>query len=296
VSTVTIVRDSTTPWQQGLDVIAAMPLAYRGNLGPEDRLAETYSLWAQKTLFNDPTTTQRIDLVRLDPSFADLSPAYHDSVEECFALNGACYVDGEGDITAGDYFWRPPGWVHAAHTDVGFMALLMQEGLSEGDASGPATRHIRSEDYLGRNALHAEPEAAVGPRGWVKRMQTELAAWIPGPVYGRTQSFGGDIDANRLRVKLLSMNWKTDAQSLLVRLEPGYADRDAHTIRSDQLAYVTGGELSVGGENLQRGDFFIRRTGDDALRVQSQTGAELFLKIRGRWETDRKPDSEAPTI
>ena len=86
-----------------------------------------------KLLFSDPATTKRGERIHLTPGYTDLTPSYHDSVEECLFLEGGCFLHGEGQFKKGDYFWRPPGWVHWAESKNGFDALLFQEGVSEAE-------------------------------------------------------------------------------------------------------------------------------------------------------------------
>ena len=69
-----------------------------------------------RSLWLDPATSRRIDHVRTEPGYRDLCEAYHDSVEEALFLGGDATLVAEGDFQAGDYFWRPPGWVHAARS------------------------------------------------------------------------------------------------------------------------------------------------------------------------------------
>ena len=276
---VEVVRGNRIPWIKGLDTVAGMPDGYAGNLGPEAALADTYSRWEQKTLLDDPDTTRRIDLVRLLPGFADPGPAYHDSVEECFVLEGGCTIDGEGEVGAGDYFWRPPGWVHAASTETGFLGLLMQEGVSPGDASGPATRRERPRRDLGRNALHDDLETAIGPRGWVRRLPSSLMPWVPAGLRAVEGDWIAGMDRRRLSIKMLSQNWTTGACSLLARLDPGYRDPKPRLPGRRLIAYVVSGQLTVNRATLDRGDLLDFPVDSTATTLSSRTGADVFLKL-----------------
>ena len=276
-----VVRGGGITWTRGLDTVAGMPDGYGGNLGPEDRLADTYSRWEQKTLLDDPGTTRRIDLVRLLPGFADPGPAYHDSAEECLVLEGGCNIDGEGPVEAGDYFWRPPGWVHAARTRTGFLGLLCQEGVSEGDASGPATRRVRPAEDLGRNALFDDLETAVGPRGWIRRLPTPLMPWVPAAALAPNRGWMRVLDCPRLSVKVLSENRNTGALSLLARFEPGYRDPAARRLGRRLIGYVVSGEIEAGNAALGRGDLIHRPAESAPAALSSPAGAVLFMKVDG---------------
>lgn len=270
------------PWIRGLDTVAGMPDGYAGNLGPEGALADTYSRWEQKTLLDDPGTTRRIDLVRLLPGFTDPGPAYHDSVEECFVLAGGCNIDGEGEVAAGDYFWRPPGWVHAASTDTGFLGLLMQEGISPGDASGPATRRERSADDLGRNVLFEDLETAIGPRGWIRRLPSSLMPWVPATVLAGKEDWIPGIDHRSLSIKMLSKNWITGASSLLARFDPGYRDQEPHRLGRRLIGYVMSGQLMINHTTLSQGDLVDVPADSPPISLFSTAGADLFLKFGDR--------------
>ena len=279
-----VVRGSRIPWIRGLDTVAGMPDGYAGNLGPEATLAHTYSLWEQKTLLDDTDSTRRIDLVRLLPGFTDPGPAYHDSVEECFVLEGGCLIDGEGEVGAGDYFWRPPGWVHAASTDTGFLGLLMQEGVSAGDASGPATRRERSSTDMGCNVLSDDIEVAIGPRGWIRRLSSSLMPWVPATLLAPVEDWMTGMDRRSLSVKMLSKNWATGASSLLARFEPGYVDPEPHRPGRRLIAYVVAGQLTCNRTTLHRGDLVDLPADSFATTLSSAAGADVFLKLGDQYD------------
>ena len=104
----TRVDTNAVAWENGLSVVRAMAPEFRANLGPEDQVEQLYVKYNQKTLHIDVPTSRRIDLIRIDAGYRDLTNAYHDSVEECLVLEGELDLDGEGHFEAGDYFWRPP--------------------------------------------------------------------------------------------------------------------------------------------------------------------------------------------
>ena len=277
--TATVAKGDRIGWVRGLDTVQGMPDGYAGNLGPAAALERTYSLWEQKTLLDDPETTRRIDLVRLLPGFTDPGPAYHDSVEECLVLEGGCEIDGEGPVEPGDYFWRPPGWVHAARAPHGFVGLLMQEGISEGDASGPATRRVRPPEDLGRNVLFESLERSIGPRGWIRRLPSSLMPWIPATAMAPGDEWIRNLDHPSLSLKALSRNWATGACSVLARLRPGYQDPAPHRLGRRLIAYVISGTLAVGDITVDRGDLIDLPADSPAVRFSSSAGSDLFVKL-----------------
>lgn len=276
------VDTGSAAWENGLDVVRAMAPGFREGLGPAGRVEDLYVMYNQKTLRIDPQSSRRIDLIRIDPGYRDLTNAYHDSVEECFVLEGAFSLDGEGDFRAGDYFWRPPGWVHAAETADGFTALLSLQGHDPAEGSGPTSRRIRPDEEAGSNALHPGGDAqAMGPRGWVRCLPTALLAWQPGPVWARAQGAFDGFDLEHLAVKVLSLNPWTGGQSLLVRLDPGYAQRGEGRQSVATECFVVEGACALGDEALPAGSYLYRPGGALEPPLTSPSGATVFLKADG---------------
>ncbi|GIW07336.1 MAG: hypothetical protein KatS3mg060_2141 [Dehalococcoidia bacterium] len=274
-----IVDTSTMAWQNGGEVIKAMAPEWRANLGPAEQVAETYAKYDQKTLRLDPATTRRLDLIRLAPGYRDLTYAYHDSVEECFCLGGSCWLGGEGTIHEWGYFWRPPGWVHTAATEEGFVALLGIQG--ECDESGPASRRVRPESEAGRCVTTDDPDAALGPRGFVKMLDSRLVPWQPGPVFARCEGPLDGFDLERVAFKVLSKNPWTGAQSLLLRLAPGYRQARPGRHTAGFEAFVITGSARLGETPLPAGSYFERTAGAEEPPLASEEGAILFAKADG---------------
>jgi len=284
-----VVDTSTMEWENGLSVVNHMTPEFGRNLGPADDVRRVYVKYNQKTLRIDPQTTQRLDFIRIDPGYGDLTDAYHDSVEECLFLSGECELNGEGHFEAGDYFWRPPGWVHSASTPPGFEALLMLEGVSEGDGSGPVSRRIRPAGEAGTNAITKDHDRAIGPRGWVRRLHTDLVAWQPGPAYARGQGELDGFDLGHASFKVLSANPVTGAQSLLVRFQPGYRQKAAGRHSSAVEFFVLEGGLRMGEHEIGKGAYIYRPAGSAEPAMQSEHGARIFMKVKGWLDFKRVP-------
>ena len=205
-----IVQD--VPWINGLQVLETMEPAFRDNLGPAEGVHGLMSKYNIRVLYQDPVTTRRIDHVRAEAGYKDLTCSAHDSVEECLVLSGSLTLDGEGPLRPGDYFWRPPGFVHCAHSDEGFEALLLMEGVSPSDGSGPVSRLVHPHDIAGENVINNDDEDAIGPRGWVMHQPVSLLPW--GPVPDACWREGA---AAGLQAKILSRNVLTEAGTWLVR-------------------------------------------------------------------------------
>ena len=272
-------------WENGLTVVRAMAREFRENLGPSDLVEDLMARYNQKTLRLHPETTRRIDLISLDPGYRDLTNSYHDSVEECFVLGGEFDLDGEGHFEAGDYFWRAPGFVHAANSRSGFTALLSFQGVDPREGSGPVSRRIRPDEEAGTNALFPDDlERSIGPRGLVRHVASWQLAWLPGSVYLRNEGVCEGFDGDKVEFKSLSRNLWTGGQSLLMRLEPGYSqDGHAHAVSAYEF-FVLSGSCFRGEERYGTDVYGYVPAGMVTPPLASDEGAVLFLKSDG-WLT-----------
>lgn len=287
---VIVAHTSDMEWQTGGDVIDLMAAEFRDNLGPTHK---HYDQYYQKNLWLDPVTGRRTDLIKMEPGYADATVAYHDCVEECFALEGQCDLWGEGILEPGEYFWRPPGWVHGAGSKPGFVALLVLESLREADGSGPVSRVIRPDEDAGSNALHPDDsERAVGPRGFIKRADSKLHPWIPGQSFARGEGTLNGFDIEHTRFKILSKNLTSGAQTVLLELSPGYEQSFAGVHSSALQAFVLDGEVTLGDTKLVSGSYVHRPAGAHGGVMGTASGATLFVKIDGWLDFVRPHDEE----
>lgn len=74
-----------------------------------------------KVLMEDKATGLLTSLVRMAPG-AVLPRHEHVELEQSFVLEGSL-ADAEGEVTAGNYVWRPAGSTHAAHAPNGCLVL-----------------------------------------------------------------------------------------------------------------------------------------------------------------------------
>lgn len=279
--TLRIVDTQQLAWENGLEVVGRMAPEFRANLGPRELVEDLFRRYDQKTLRHDEGTTRRLDLIRVAPGYRDLTNAYHDSVEECLVLAGALTLDGEGAFEAGDYFWRPPGWVHAAATDVGFTALLGFQGRDLREDSGPTSRRIHPDELAGTNQLHPDdPDRAVGPRGWVRCQPVRLLPWIPAAVWSarRADQAAGWWDLEAAQVRVLSENERYGGQTLLVRLAPGWSGAPVRSMTDLEL-YVLEGAIELGdGRRVPSGGYLHAPPGTLLPELHCPDGAELYLR------------------
>lgn len=74
-----------------------------------------------KVLMEDPESGLLTTLTRMAPG-AVLPDHEHTELEQTFVLEGSL-VDEAGEVTAGNYVWRPKGSRHTAHAPRGALAL-----------------------------------------------------------------------------------------------------------------------------------------------------------------------------
>lgn len=74
-----------------------------------------------KTLLVDEQSGLLTALLRMAPG-ATLPDHEHVRIEQTFVLEGRL-VDADGEVTAGNFVWRPAGSRHAAHTPEGGLML-----------------------------------------------------------------------------------------------------------------------------------------------------------------------------
>jgi hypothetical protein len=280
VNKVHVVDAETLPWVNGREVYESMEPAFRENLdvhGDQERVLDLLSRYSIRTLWLDPATTRRIDHLRAATDYVDLSEAYHDSVEEALFLGGRVTLSAEGVMEPGDYFWRPPGWVHSAASAEGFEAILMMEGEVASEGSGRVSRVPRADDRVGHNDRPASVDDPIGPRGYVRHLETRFMVWrdhddtVTGLV-------GDDATASGLTSKVLSSNAVTDACSALVRLPEGWSSSIAPSTR-ERFLVVADGTVEVDGATLGPGSLVHLDAGAGNVAVASPAGAELLVKV-----------------
>ena len=268
------------PWESGLDYLRTLAPAFRDNLGPAEQVQANFAKYRQKNLHLDPLTTRRLDLVELEPGYSDLTHCCHDSVEEGFLLSGEVVLDGEGTLQAGDYFWRPPGWIHHAQTGPGVRLLLGFEGRS--NESGPVTRQVCTPQQAGSNHLMPTlDEAALGSRGRLRQVRTGELVWQPGPDFARSEAALTGFDLAHLAVRVLSRNPRTGQQTLLLRLAPGYQQESAGAHAVDWQMFVLSGSVQWGPQECGAGSFVHRPAGRVEPAMASAQGALIYAKVNG---------------
>ena len=270
-----IVRTADAPWTSGSEVIESMTPAWREHLGPKGQVEEAYRYYRQRSLCNDQVSTRRFDEIELMPGYSDATAAYHDSVEESYIIFGVSIIDGEGSFEGGDYFWRPPGWVHMAHTTTGFRAIISLEGECVGEGSERASRVIRPLEELGTNAL-PESDRLVPPRGRVvKCSASEIEPGLSRSGVEFPWATDGITDA---RIRILSHNPQFGSFSSVFDFEPNTVFGGVQLPKLDVQLFVISGSCKIGEIELSQGDYVEIDAGEMPGELLAMETTQVFVK------------------
>lgn len=273
-NSVSIVNGSLLPWVNGSEVYKTMEPAFRDNLGGDPtKVEDLLSRYWMRSLWIDPVTSRRIDHVRTDPGYIDICEAYHDSVEEAFFLGGEVELTAEGHFIQGDYFWRPPGWVHMAKSPTGFESILMMEGDYPDEGSSRVSRVIRPDEDAGTNPLN-QSEQAIGPRGYVRRAETRFMVYRPHD--DRVTGLGSDS----LLSKVLSSNVHTGALTVLIALPAGTRLQLTKSKRERFIISLTG-DVSFADQLMIDCSLLRVAAGAEPVTVSCSSDAEILVKVGG---------------
>ncbi|GGM54908.1 hypothetical protein GCM10011608_44760 [Micromonospora sonchi] len=271
-----VVDGSSLPWVNGRSVWESMEPAFRENIGSSQEAAlDLLSRYHMRNLWLDPETSRRIDHIRTDAGYRDLSEAYHDSVEEAYFMGGEVDLTAEGRFVAGDYFWRPPGWVHSAASPVGFEAILMMEGEDADEGSDRVSRVVRPDEEAGRQA-RAGDVGTVGPRGYVRRAETRFMVWRPHD--DSVTRLGG---SGPLRSKVLSENVDTRSASVLVRSVAADWVARPETVDRERFIINVSGAVVVDGRTLAQPSLVRIPAGAGGPQIAVASETELLVKVGG---------------
>jgi mannose-6-phosphate isomerase-like protein (cupin superfamily) len=275
---VTVVDGASLPWIDGDAVYDSMEPEFRNNFGGDaEQVRALLAKYSMRSLWLDPESTRRIDHLRAAPGYSDLSEAYHDSVEEAYFLSGSATLSAEGYLQAGDYFWRPPGWVHAARSDEGFENILCMEGDVPSENSGRVSRVVRPDDEAGTQARD-DAARAIGPRGYIRRLETrfEVARRHDDSATALESAPTGELTS-----QTLSVNAVTGAASMKVLLPLGWSSVVPATDRERFLITVDGA-LEVDGTTLEECSLIHVPAGVAGPALVAKTPATLFVKVGER--------------
>ena len=113
---------ATTPGMKGTDMLTALASRYV-DVGDLPWKPTPCTGIDMKVLVEDPATGLLTALFRWQPG-AELSLHEHVEIEQTFVLEGSL-ADEEGEVTAGNYVWRPKGNRHSARSPNGALVLSM---------------------------------------------------------------------------------------------------------------------------------------------------------------------------
>lgn len=270
-----IVRTDDAPWTTGSEVVESMTPAWREHLGPKAEVDEAYRHYRQRSLCNNKVSTRRFDEIELMPGYSDATAAFHHTVEESYIISGVSIIDGEGTFEGGDYFWRPPGWVHMAHTLTGFRAIISLEGECSGEGSERASRVIRPLEELGTNAL-PESERLLPPRGRVVKCS---ASEVEPGVRQSGVEFPWNTKGNAAaRIRILSHNPQFGSFSSLFDFDPNTTFGGVQLHGLDIQLFVIAGACKIGDVELTRGDYVEIDAGEIPGELLATEATQAFVK------------------
>ena len=165
------------PWKDSRDF---EKITEKGHFHTGEVKEEYFTKWKFKVLRTDPVTLGVTRVLTHNPGWDEPNFGYHLYTEEAIRIVGEGKIPDEsytGGIQyniskAMSYTYRPPGWVHNGSSLIESTFLINNDG--------PATLMPATAEMVGKNALHPNDlQKAVGPRGYVMRLQTNLMPWTP---------------------------------------------------------------------------------------------------------------------
>src|SRR5580658_2596353 len=113
---------ATTPFLKNVDKLGPLASRYVEGEGLPWKPTPCPGI-DMKVLMEEPETGLLTALFRWQPG-AELGLHEHVEIEQTFVLEGSL-VDEEGEVTAGNYVWRPKGNRHTARSPNGALVLSM---------------------------------------------------------------------------------------------------------------------------------------------------------------------------
>lgn len=273
-----VVDIATLPWLTGSEVFATMEPAFRDNLsshGDASSVENLLSRYSIRSLWLDPNSTRRIDYVRVESGYEDLCEAYHHSVEEAYFLSGEAELSAEGTFKAGDYFWRPPGWVHSASSSQGYDAIVTLEGDYASEGSGRVTRVACADELAGEQVLPPDQIDRIGPRGYVRHAEGRFMVWHESdPILCRAMS----AKDGQLRSRYLSRNAQTGALTALVKIPEGWT-AGSEVSERERFLIVAEGRVAVDGQYLGEGSLVRVGAGEVIPTLHCDSSTQLLVKV-----------------
>lgn len=98
-----------------------------------------------KTLLLDKNTGLLTALLKMDPG-ASLPDHEHVQIEQTYVLEGRL-LDPDGEVTAGNFVWRPAGSRHAATTPEGGLMLAIFQKPNRFYAKSGETHDMLGQDW-----------------------------------------------------------------------------------------------------------------------------------------------------
>lgn len=246
---------------------------------------EYFSKWNFKIFRIDPATKGASRVLTHTPGWEEPNFGYHLHTEEAFRVYGEGKMPDESysggvqyNITRGGcYTYRPPGWVHDGSTLTDSMSFLTNDG--------PATHQIVPREMVGKNAMYPNDfEKAIGPRGYVKRLDTNLMRWVPILNSDKNHFVESHKDASKISYKPLSRDMNTGAETLLIKYDRGYIEAEGGLTTGVVEFFVLEGSLEIFNKRFRKYGYAYVPKGYKAESLASKEGCIFLIKSSsGTW-------------
>ncbi|MDG6994901.1 MAG: hypothetical protein JRN52_03175 [Nitrososphaerota archaeon] len=251
---------------------------------------EYFSKWRFKVFRIDPATKGATRVLTHTPGWEEPNFGYHLHTEEAFRIYGEGKMPDESysggiqyNITrGGSYTYRPPGWVHDGSTLTDSMSFLTNDG--------PATHQMAPRELVGKNAMYPDDlTKAIGPRGYIKRLDTNLMPWVPIVNSDKNQYLSGYDNTSKISYKGLSRDIFTGAETLLIKYDGGYSESNGGLTTGEVEIFVLEGDLRLFGKRFGKYAYAYVPRGYEVGSPQSETGCTFLIKSsHGTWFHSRR--------
>lgn len=270
------------PWVSSREFIKITDPA-KFDTGPVDD--EYYSKWRFKIFRIDPITKGATRALIHAPGWEEPNFGYHLHTEEAFRLYGEGRTPDEsysGGVQyniskAGTYTYRPPGWVHDGATLLESMVYLSNDG--------PATHQVATKEMVGKNAMYPDDlTKAIGPRGYINRLNTPLLPWIQVTNSDKKWFLKGHSNAGKVYYKPLSRDVYTGAETLLVKYGVDYSESDGGLTSGVVEIFVLEGGFKMFNKRFGKYGYAYVPKGQQVGSLESKEGTTFLVKsTNGDW-------------
>ncbi len=216
----------------------------------------------RKVLSVDPVTTSETTFLRVSPGWHGPAGAhYHSGFEEALILSGDVDLNGNDLLVADSYLYRPGGIVHGwVDASPSGSDIIIKMGSATDLVSVGEREHDHEYDYKDKRVDDGRPH--------IVHLRTREQPWKPWP--------GGPAGAHK---KSLSLDAKTGAETLLLKLDEGFAgELSLAKDRTWEFVVVEGRMTLADGTTFNMIDYSHRPAGSgETVIAESPGGCTLMV-------------------